>query len=158
MPWKKALKFVAIAPAVVGISAIAMFSPTASAADFVCRGAIHRAHGDNIVFYGSLESQYGLRTGSGISQRTDHRGISRSSGLRFDRTNDQGQRIYRGNVAGMADVTLINLSEFVQPPPGGQISVNLDGQWGRGTCSNHYNIPTLLETVHPFFRKPEKDV
>jgi hypothetical protein len=136
MPWKNAFKFVAIAPAVVGISMIAMLAPTASAADLVCRGTIHRANGDNLVFTIPWSPNTGFEQEVEFRNARTGAGISRSSRLRFDRPNDQGQRIYRGDVAGMADVTLINLSGFVQPPPGGQISVNLDGQWGRGTCSN----------------------
>ena len=136
MPWKNAFKFVAIAPAVVGISMIAMLAPTASAADLVCRGTIHRANGDNLVFTIPWSPNTGFEQEVEFRNARTGAGISRSSRLRFDRPNDQGQRIYRGDVAGMADVTLINLSEFVQPPPGGQISVNLDGQWGRGTCSH----------------------
>lgn len=133
---KKALKFLILTPAVVGISAIAMFSSTASAANLVCRGTIHRAHGDNIVFTVPWSPNTSFEQKVEFRNARTSTGISRSSRLRFDRTNDQGQRIYRGNVAGMANVTLINLSEFVQPTSGGQISVNLDGQWGRGTCSN----------------------
>ncbi|MDZ7622415.1 MAG: hypothetical protein U5O69_08665 [Candidatus Competibacteraceae bacterium] len=115
---------------------IAMLAPTASAADLVCRGTIHRAHGDNLVFTIPWSPNTGFEQEVEFRNARTGAGISRSSRLRFDQTNDQGQRIYRGDVAGMANVTLINLSEFVQPPPGGQISVNLDGQWGRGTCSN----------------------
>jgi len=136
MPWKKALKFLILTPAVVGISAIAMFSLTASAADLVCRGTIHRANADNIVFTVPWSPNTGFEQEVEFRNARTGAGISRSSRLRFDRPNDQGQRIYRGDVAGMASVTLINLSGFVQPPPGGQISVSLDGQWGRGTCSN----------------------
>ncbi len=136
MPWKKARKFVALTPAIVGISMIAMLAPTASAADIFCRGTIHRTNGDNLVFTVPWSPNTGFEQEVEFRNARTGAGISRSSRLRFDRTNDQGQRIYRGDVAGMADVTLINLSEFVQPPPGGQISVNLDGQWGRGTCSN----------------------
>jgi hypothetical protein len=89
MPWKKARKFVAIAPAaVVGISVIAMLAPTASAADLVCRGTIHRANGDNIVFTVPWSPNTGFeqevefrnaRTGAGI-YRSSHQSNSRAMG------------------------------------------------------------------------------
>jgi len=53
--------------------------------------------------------------------------------LSYDRKNDQGQAIWRGNVNNMADVTLVHLSTG-PGLPGDQISVGYDGQWGRGTC------------------------
>lgn len=53
--------------------------------------------------------------------------------LSYDRKNDQGQAIWRGNVNNMADVTLVHLSTG-PGQPGDQISVGYDGQWGRGTC------------------------
>ncbi|MDY7020518.1 MAG: hypothetical protein SWJ54_04030, partial [Cyanobacteriota bacterium] len=60
-------------------------------------------------------------------------GVAKSSYLTYDTKNAKGQDIYRGAVAGMADVTVVDLSEF-GAEPGSQISVMYDGQWGRGTC------------------------
>ena len=136
MQWKNVLRLIAT-PAIIGLGILAITVPSkVFAADILCRGVIHRANSKNISFSVPWSPNTGfeqkvefrnIRTGAGISQ---------SSRLRFDRKNDKGQRIYRGNVSGMASVTLINLSRFFQPKPGGQISVNFDGQWGRGTCSN----------------------
>lgn len=53
--------------------------------------------------------------------------------LSYDRTNDQGQAIWRGNVNNMADVTLVHLATG-PGQSGDQVSVSYDGQWGRGTC------------------------
>lgn len=47
--------------------------------------------------------------------------------------NQQGQAIWRGNVNAMASVTLLHLSSGAVRP-GDAVSVNYDGQWGRGTC------------------------
>jgi hypothetical protein len=136
MQWKSVFSLIATSPVIIGLSVLAMAVPsTAMAADIVCRGVIHRAHSSNISF------SVPWSPNTGFEQKVEFRnirtgaGISRSSRLRFDRKNDKGQRIYRGNVSGMADVTLIHLSKFFQPQPGGQVSVNFDGQWGRGTCS-----------------------
>lgn len=54
--------------------------------------------------------------------------------LSYDGQNDQGEDIWRGDVAGMADVTLVHLA---QGPAqiGDEVSVGYDGQWGRGTCN-----------------------
>jgi len=53
--------------------------------------------------------------------------------LSFDTQNDKGQAIWRGAVDDMANVTLIHLA--TRPARvGDQVSVNYDGQWGRGTC------------------------
>jgi hypothetical protein len=124
-------------PAIIGLSVLAMTVPSkVFAADILCRGTIHRAHDDNISFSVPWSPNTGFEQKVEFRNTRTGAGISRSSRLRFDRKNDKGQRIYRGNVSGMANVTLINLSRFFQPRPGGQISVNLDGQWGRGTCSN----------------------
>jgi hypothetical protein len=137
MQCKNVLRLIAASPAIIGFGVLAMTVPAkVLAADILCRGTIHRAHGDNISF------SVPWSPNTGFEQRVEFRdartgaGLSKSSRLRFDRKNDKGQRIYRGNVSGMANVTLINLSRFFQPPPGGQVSVNFDGQWGRGTCSN----------------------
>lgn len=54
--------------------------------------------------------------------------------LSFDQQNDQGQAVWRGAVNDAASVTLVHLSN--QPAQrGDQVSVNYDGQWGRGTCN-----------------------
>ena len=136
MQWRGVLRLMATSPVIIGLSVLAMTVPAKTfAADMLCRGTIHRASGSNILFSVPWSS------GRGFEQRVEFRNnrtganISRSSRLRFDRKNDKGQRIYRGNVSGMADVTLINLSRSFQPRPGGEVSVNFDGQWGRGACS-----------------------
>ncbi len=137
MQCRSVLRFMAASPVIIGLSVLAMTVPAqVLAADITCRGTIQRAHSHDISF------SVPWSPNTGFEQRVQFRNartgidISRSSRLRFDRKNDKGQRIYRGNVSGMADVTLINLSRSFQPRPGGQISVNFDGQWGRGTCSN----------------------
>ena len=137
MQRRNIVRLIVTSPAIIGLSILAITVPSkVFAADILCRGTIHRTHGDNISF------SVPWSPNTGFEQRVEFRnartgaGLSQSSRLRFDRKNDKGQRVYRGNVSGMANVTLINLSRFVQPPPGGQISVNFDGQWGRGTCSN----------------------
>ena len=136
MQWRSVLRLIVASPAIIGLCILAMTVPSkVFAADILCRGTIHRA-GDDITF------SVPWSPNTGFEQRVKFRNartgvdISRSSRLRFDRKNDKGQRIYRGNVSSMADITLINLSRSFQPRPGGQISVNFDGQWGRGTCSH----------------------
>lgn len=137
MQWKNVLRLIATSPAIIGLSILAITVPSkAFAADIVCRGTIHRANSENISFSVPWSPNTGFEQKVEFRNARTGAGISQSSRLRFDRKNDKGQRIYRGNVSGMADVTLINLSRFFQPKPGGQISVNFDGQWGRGTCSN----------------------
>ncbi|MFO1423325.1 MAG: hypothetical protein U1F70_06675 [Candidatus Competibacteraceae bacterium] len=137
MQWIHVLRLIAAGPALVGLGALAMTVPSkVLAADIVCRGTINRAHADDIAFSVPWSPNTGFERKVEFRNARTGAGISQSSRLRFDRKNDKGQRIYRGNVSGMANVTLINLSRFFQPPPGGQVSVNFDGQWGRGTCSN----------------------
>ena len=137
MQWRNVLGWIAAGPAIIGLGVLAMTVPAeAQAADMVCRGTINRAHADNISFSVPWSPNTGFEQRVKFRNARTGAGISQSSRLRFDRKNDKGQRIYRGNVSGMADVTLINLSRFFQPPPRGQVSVNFDGQWGRGTCSN----------------------
>lgn len=136
MQWRPVLRFIAISPAIIGLSVLAISVPaTAVAADIQCRGTIHRARADDITFSVPWSPNTGFEQRVKFRNARTGAGMSQSSRLRFDRKNDQGQRIYRGNVSGMADVTLINLSRSFQPRPGGQISVNFDGQWGRGACS-----------------------
>ena len=137
MQWRSILGFISASPAVIGLSILTMTIPAkALAVDMLCRGTIHRTHADNISFSVPWSPNTGFEQRVKFRNARTGAGISQSSRLRFDRKNDKGQRIYRGNVSGMADVTLINLSRFFQPPPRGQVSVNFDGQWGRGTCSN----------------------
>ena len=137
MQRRNVLGFIAASPAVIGLSILTMTIPAkALAVDMLCRGTIHRTNADNISFSVPWSPNTGFEQKVEFRNAHTGAGLSRSSRLRFDRKNDKGQRIYRGNVSGMADVTLINLSRFFQPRSGGQISVNLDGQWGRGTCSN----------------------
>ena len=53
--------------------------------------------------------------------------------LTFDGRNEQNQSVWRGAVNGMADVTLIHLSDqMIQVRD--RISVIYDGQEGLGTC------------------------
>ena len=137
MQWKNVLRLIAASPAVMGLSLLAMtVSAKALAADILCQGTIHRTHGDNVSFSVPWSPNTGFEQRVKFRNARTGAGLSQSSRLRFDQKNDQGQRIYRGNVSGMANVTLINLSRSFQPRPGGQVSVNFDGQWGRGTCSN----------------------
>ena len=137
MQWKRILRFMAINPAIIGLSVLAISVPaTAVAADMQCRGTIYRANSSNISFSVPWSPHTGFEQRVKFRNARTGAGMSQSSRLRFDHKNDQGQRIYRGNVSGMADVTLINLSRSFKPRPGGQISVNFDGQWGRGTCSH----------------------
>jgi len=126
----------AASPTIIGLGVLAITVPSkVFAADMLCRGTIHRAN-SNISFSVPWSPNTGFEQQVQFRNARTGIDISRSSRLRFDRKNEKGQRIYRGNVSGMADVTLINLSRSFQPRPGGQISVNFDGQWGRGTCSN----------------------
>ena len=135
MQWRNMSKWIAASPAILGLSVLAMSVPVqAQAADIQCRGTIHRA-GDDITFSVPWSPNTGFEQRVKFRNARTGAGMSQSSRLRFDRKNDKGQRIYRGNVSGMADVTLVHLSRSFQPRPGGQISVNFDGQWGRGTCS-----------------------
>jgi len=53
--------------------------------------------------------------------------------LDYDGKNDKGQSIWRGAAYGMADVTLIHLSDRIVQLED-EISVGYDGQWGRGRC------------------------
>ena len=136
MQCRSVLRFMVASPLIIGLSVLAMAVPSPVwAADITCRGTIYRNQGSDIAF------SVPWSPNTGFEQRVQFRNartgadVSRSSRLRFDRKNDKGQRIYRGNVSGMADVTLVHLSRSFQPRPGGQVSVNLDGQWGRGTCS-----------------------
>ncbi|MDS4042423.1 MAG: hypothetical protein RKP20_14760 [Candidatus Competibacter sp.] len=137
MQWRNILRLIAASPAIIGLSVLAMTVPSkVFAANILCRGTIHRAHGDDISFSVPWSPNTGFEQKVEFRNARTGAGLSQSSRLRFDRKNDKDQRIYRGNVSGMANVTLINLSRFFQPRPGGQISVNFDGQWGRGTCAD----------------------
>jgi len=137
MQWSSVLRLIAVSPAIIGLGVLAMTVPSqVLAADIVCRGTINRDHADDISFSVPWSPNTGFEQRVKFSNARTGAGMSQSSRLRFDRKNNKGQRIYRGNVSGMANVTLINLSRFFQPPPRGQVSVNFDGQWGRGTCSN----------------------
>ncbi|MBF2084503.1 hypothetical protein [Thermoleptolyngbya sp. C42_A2020_037] len=56
-----------------------------------------------------------------------------TSNLSYVGKNAAGETIWKGNVAQMADTTLVHLSPF-PAKPGDQVSVSYDGQWGRATC------------------------
>lgn len=56
-----------------------------------------------------------------------------TTNLSYNGKNQEGQSIWRGSVAGMADVTLVHLST-APARRGDQVSVGYDGRWGRGTC------------------------
>lgn len=136
MQLKNVVKLIIASPALIAISILAAGLPAkAEAADWMCRGTIRRAHSDNVRFSVPWTPNAGFE--QRIKFRNDRTGsnMPHSSRLRYDRRNDKGQRIYRGNVNGMADVTLIHLSRSSNPRPGGEVSVNFDGQWGRGTCN-----------------------
>jgi len=53
--------------------------------------------------------------------------------LSYAGRDNQGRDIYRGAVAAMAEVVVVDLSNF-GVRPGSEISVKYDGSWGRGTC------------------------
>lgn len=57
-----------------------------------------------------------------------------SAFLTYDGINAQGQRVWRGSVNNMADVTVIHLSTQQQPSEGDAVLVNYAGQEGRGIC------------------------
>ncbi|AMW27653.1 MULTISPECIES: hypothetical protein [Arthrospira] len=133
MQWTNTLNFIAATPTIIGISVLGVAVPKALA-DIVCRGTIFRTDADNLSFSVPWSPNTGFEQEVEFRNARTGAGIAQSSRLKFDRTNDQGQRLYRGNVSGMASVTLIDLAEF-QPRPGTKVSVSYDGQWGRGTCS-----------------------
>lgn len=56
-----------------------------------------------------------------------------TANLSYSGKNQEGQSIWRGSVAGMADVTLVHLST-APARRGDQVSVGYDNRWGRGTC------------------------
>lgn len=53
--------------------------------------------------------------------------------LTYDGKDQNGLDVFRGNIGGMADVAVINLST-PSIYPGSQVSVRYDASWGRGTC------------------------
>lgn len=55
------------------------------------------------------------------------------SSLSYVGKNAAGESIWKGNIAQMADTTLVHLSPYAAKP-GDQVSVSYDGQWGRATC------------------------
>lgn len=134
MQWKNTIKFIATTPTIIAISILGIAVPQALA-DIVCRGTIYRYGGDNLSFSVPWSPNTGFEQEVEFRNARTGAGIAKSSRLRYDRENNQSQGIYRGDVSGMADVTLVDLAEF-QPRPGTQVSVAYDNQWGRGTCSN----------------------
>lgn len=56
-----------------------------------------------------------------------------TSNLAYAGKDDQGRRLWQGNVAQMADVMLVHLSTAV-PQVGDEISVRYDNRWGKGNC------------------------
>ncbi len=65
---------------------------------------------------------------------TPQSGPPRTNELRYDRPNERGELIYRAGDMGGADIVVIDLSKGAAQP-GTKVSVSLDGQWARGTCS-----------------------
>ncbi len=129
----KILKTTVITLCLAVFCSLGIAVPHAFAYDLICKGKIPEAG----LKYSVLHSQE-----SGFMQEVKFRnaktgnGVAKSSYLKYDTKNTKGQDIYRGGVSGMADVTLVDLSEF-GAEPGSQISVMYDGQWGRGTCSSY---------------------
>ncbi len=101
------------------------------AADLICRGDMKAA---DLVFSVRFTRDAGFTGPVEFRRRETGARVVESSPLRFDRTNAQGQRIYRGHVGGMADVVLVDLAEK-QPRAGSEVSVGYDGRWGRGVCA-----------------------
>jgi hypothetical protein len=95
--------------------------------EMTCNGSIAANNTDYTVFFTRAAgfSRIALRRANGQP-------IAETF-LNFDQQNDQGQAIWRGAVNDMASVTLIHLADR-PAQPGDQVSVNYDGQWGRGTC------------------------
>ena len=101
------------------------------AADLICRGDMPAA---NLSFSTTFTHGAGFNGPVTFSNRDTGARMVASSPLRFDRTNDQGQAIYRADVGGMADVVLIDLAR-TQPGVGSEVSVGYDGRWRRGVCA-----------------------
>lgn len=135
MQLRNVIRLIVAGPALLGLSVAALSMPvSAEAAGMQCSGTINRARADNIRFTVPWNQRHGFEQRVNFRNARTGKEMSQSSRLRYDRKNDKGQRIYRGAVGGMADVTLINLSRSFTPRVDGQISLSLDGQWGRGTC------------------------
>lgn len=135
MQLNNVVRLIIAAPALLSLSVVALSIPAhADAAGLQCTGTINRARADNVRFSVPWNQRHGFEQRIQFRNARTGKELSQSSRLRYDRNNDKGQRIYRGHVGGMADVTLINLSRSFSPRVDGQISVSLDGQWGRGTC------------------------
>lgn len=101
--------------------------PNQDSLQMTCNGSIAANNTDYTVFFTRAAgfSRIALR-------RSNGQPIAETF-LSFDQENDQGQAIWRGAVNDMASVTLIHLANR-PAQPGDQVSVNYDGQWGRGTC------------------------
>lgn len=56
-----------------------------------------------------------------------------TANLSYAGKNAEGQSIWRGGVAQMADVTLVHMSS-APAKAGDQVSVGYDGRWGRASC------------------------
>lgn len=135
MKLRNVVRLIVAGPALIGLSVTALSIPAnAEAAGLQCSGTIQRPRAADIRFSVPWNARYGFEQRINFRNARTGKELPQSSRLRYDRQNDKGQRIYRGHVRGMADITLINLSRSSQPRPGGEVSVNFDGQWGRGTC------------------------
>lgn len=101
--------------------------PNQDSLQMTCNGSITANKIDYTVFF-TREAGF-----SRIALRRSNGQPIAETFLSFDQQNDQGQAIWRGAVNDMASVTLIHLANR-PAQPGDQVSVNYDGQWGRGTC------------------------
>lgn len=120
----------AVRVTMLAIVGIGLIPAQALAADLICRGEMKAA---DLVFSVPFTRDAGFTRPVEFRRRETGARLVESSPLRFDRTNDQGQRIYRGHVGGMADVVLVDLAK-TQPRAGSEVSVGYDGRWGRGVC------------------------
>ncbi|HIK57398.1 MAG TPA: hypothetical protein IGS37_19815 [Synechococcales cyanobacterium M55_K2018_004] len=91
-----------------------------------CSGSIQ----DRVDFTAYFTRELGF---SRIDLRPINPGDTLTTNLSYSGQNDQGQSIWRGSVADMADVTLVHLSS-APAQRGDQISVGYDNSWGRATC------------------------
>jgi len=118
-----------IATGLTGISLIfsgAFFTPVSAAQNLTCNGRMNNGWSYNAKFVDGRFTQITWNQSGQPPQVTP---------LTFQRTNAQGQPIYRGPFLGATTVTLVDLGKG-NVRPGSQISVGVEEWgWSRGTCT-----------------------
>lgn len=111
---------------IMSSGAIAQVEPNQDNLTLTCRGTIQNA----VNFTTSYTREGGFNRVE-FRPRTSSNVLT--SDLSYSGKNSRGQGIWRGAVAGAADVVLVHLSDRTARS-GDEVSIGYDGRWGTASC------------------------